>query len=78
MDVSSSLSLKEPLSRSEVLSGIFAGLVPSLTVLASISQARAESLGVVDDLLADCPAVSAQCSQVRRAVITMNVEYLSW
>lgn len=53
---------EEPLSRSEALSTLFDGMGCAIAVtLAGTSRARADGadgLGVVDDLLADCPSVS--------------------
>lgn len=51
------------LTRGEVLTGFVASIVSSAALLSEVSRARADGdagpggLGVVDDLLADCPSV---------------------
>lgn len=54
------LESEEPVSRKDVITGLCAA---ALTVTASICQANADisldGLGVVDDLLANCPSVSS-------------------
>lgn len=50
-------------TRAEALTGLIASVLSTAAVLSDVSRARAEGnadgLGVVDDLLADCPSVSS-------------------
>lgn len=55
-----------PLTRAEALTGFVAAVVSSGALLSEVSRARADGgagpsgLGVVDDLLADCPSVRGE------------------
>lgn len=57
-DQSLACPVEGPSTRAEALTGILTALVSSSVVFADISRARADNLGVMDDLLADCPPVS--------------------
>ncbi|CAM9154366.1 unnamed protein product, partial [Hapterophycus canaliculatus] len=55
--LSATLSVGDAATRAEALTGFFAAVVSAATVLAADAPgANSDGLGVVDDLLADCPS----------------------
>lgn len=56
--LSATLPVGDAATRAEALTGFFAAVVSAATVLAADAPgANSDGLGVVDDLLADCPSV---------------------
>lgn len=55
--LSATLPVDAAVTRTEAMSGFFQAVLLSTAVLANPPDSNSDGLGVVDDLLADCPSV---------------------